>query len=137
MTVEGGRRKTALNRAILDVGMRGILQKLAYKAQEAGTRLVEVPTPKVKPSQTCPICLRQEKKPLSQRMHSCPCSCVMLRDQAAAQVMLMWAIDPWVYGHQPVPKGIYPWEPGGGKGLMVSPVEPRNPDQTANAVGRG
>lgn len=67
MSANGGGRKAGLNRAILDVGMRGILQKLAYKAHEAGTRLVEVPTPRVKPSQTCPACLRQEKKPLSQR----------------------------------------------------------------------
>ena len=137
MTASGGSRKAGLNRAVLDVGMRGILQKLAYKAQEAGTRLVEVPTQKVKPSQTCPACLRQEKKPLSQRVHSCPCGCKMPRDQAAAQVMLRWAIDPWVYGHPPVPKGIYPWEPGGGEGPRSGPVEPRNPDQTATAVGRG
>ncbi|MCL6570040.1 MAG: transposase, partial [Meiothermus silvanus] len=82
MTVKGGSRKAGLNRAILDVGMRGILQKLAYKAEEAGTRLVEVPTPKVKPSQSCPICLRQEKKPLAQRVHRCPCGCEMPRDQA-------------------------------------------------------
>lgn len=127
MTAKGGSRKAGLNRAILDVGMRGILQKLAYKAEEAGTRLVEVPTSKVKPSQTCPICLRQEKKRLSQRVHSCSCGCERPRDQAAAQVMLRWAIHPWVYGHQPVPKGIYPWEPGGGEGPRSGPVEPRNP----------
>ncbi|WP_049777850.1 hypothetical protein [Allomeiothermus silvanus] len=48
MTAKGGSRKAGLNRAILDVGMRDILHKLAYKAHEAGTRLVEVPTPKVK-----------------------------------------------------------------------------------------
>ncbi|GEM87717.1 hypothetical protein MGR01S_23420 [Meiothermus granaticius NBRC 107808] len=145
--------------------MRGILQKLAYKATEAGTRLVEVPTQKVKPSQTCPICLRQEKKPLAQRMHSCPCGCEMSRDRAAALVMLRWALDPrvygpspsregiyprvythervpkgiypWVYGQPPVPKGIYPWEPGGGEGLRSGPVEPQSPDHTAIAVGRG
>ncbi|MCL6527721.1 MAG: transposase [Thermaceae bacterium] len=137
MTARGGSRKAGLNRAILDVGMRGILQKLAYKAAEAGTRLVEVPTSKVKPSQTCPICLRQEKKPLAQRIHRCPCGCEMSRDRAAALVMLRWALDPRVYGQPPVPKGIYPWEPGGGEGLRSGPVEPRNPDHTAIAVGRG
>ncbi|MBI5813298.1 MAG: zinc ribbon domain-containing protein [Deinococcota bacterium] len=131
--------------------MRGILQKLAYKAEEAGTRLVEVPTPKVKPSQSCPICLRQEKKPLAQRVHRCPCGCEMPRDQASALVALRWALDPWmhgqppvpkgiyprVYGACPVPKGIYPWEPGGGEGPRSGPVEPRNPDHTAIAVGGG
>lgn len=123
MTAKGGSKKAGLNRAILDVGMRGILLKLVYKAEEAGTRLVEVPVSKFKPSQTCPICLRQEKKQLSQRIHSCPCGCEMPRDQAAAQVLLRWAI--------------HPWEPGGGKGPRSGPVEPQNPDQTAIAVGRG
>jgi putative transposase len=137
MTANGGSRKAGLNRAMLDVGMRGILQKLAYKAEEAGTRLVEVPTHKVKPSQTCPVCLRQEKKALAQRVHRCPCGCEMPRDQAAALVMLRWALDPWVYGRPPVPQGIYPWELGGGEGLRFGPDEPRNPDHTAIAVGQG
>ena len=75
----------------------------------------------------------------------------MPRDQAAAQVMLRWALGPWahghlpvpkgiyprVYGHLPVPKGIYPWEPGGRAGPKSGPAELRNPDHTANAVGRG
>ncbi|WP_369791722.1 RNA-guided endonuclease InsQ/TnpB family protein [Thermus sp. CCB_US3_UF1] len=122
MTARGGSRKAGLNRAMLDVGIGDILRKLAYKAAEAGTRLVEVPTSKVKPSQTCPLCLRQEKKLLSQRVHQCPCGCEMPRDQAAALVMLRWALDPW--------------EPGGGEGL-TGPVELRNPDHAAIAVGRG
>jgi len=111
MSAQGGSGKAGLK------GMRGILQKLAYKAEEAGTRLVDallsprsgvVPTPRIKPSQTCPTCWRQEKKPLAQRLHSCPCGCGMPRDQAAAQVMLRWALGPWAHGHLPVPKGIYP-----------------------------
>lgn len=137
MVAKGGSRKAGLNRAILDVGMRGIRQKLAYKAEEAGTRLVGVPTPKVKPSQTCPICLRQEKKPLAQRVHRCPCGSEMPRDQASALVMLRWAIDPWVYGPSPSREGIYPWEPGGREGPRSGSVELRNPDHTAIVVGRG
>lgn len=123
MTASGGSRKAGLNRVILDVGMAGIYEKLAYKANEAGTRLEDVPTQKVKPSQTCPACLRQEKKLLSQRMHRCPCGCVMPRDHAAAKIMLMWAIRPW--------------EPGGREGPKSGSVELRNPDHTVNAVGRG
>jgi putative transposase len=123
MVAKGGSRKAGLNRAMLDVGMRGILQKLAYKAEEAGTRLVEVPTARVKPSQTCPVCLRQERKTLAQRVHRCPCGCEMPRDQASARVMLRWALNPW--------------EPGGGEGPRSGPVEPRSPDRTAIAVGRG
>ncbi|WP_366083632.1 zinc ribbon domain-containing protein [Thermus sp.] len=117
-----GRRRAGLNRGMLEVGIGGILRKLAHKGAEAGARPVEVPTSKVKPSQTCPLCLRQEKKLLSQRVHQCPCGCEMPRDQAAALVMLRWALDPW--------------EPGGGEGL-TGPVELRNPDHAAIAVGRG
>ncbi|WP_367182964.1 RNA-guided endonuclease InsQ/TnpB family protein [Meiothermus sp.] len=137
MTAKGGRGKAGLNRAMLDVGMRGILQKLAYKAKEAGTRLVEVPTPKVKPSQTCPLCLRQEKKLPSQRVHRCPCGCAMPRDQAAALVMLRWALDPGCTGSSPSRRESTPWEPGGGEGSKSDLNEPRNPDHTAIAVGRG
>jgi putative transposase len=123
MTAGGGSRKAGLNWAILDVGMADLIAKLTYKAEEAGTRLVEVATLKVKPSQTCLACLRRGKKPLSQHAYSCPCGCVMPRDQASAQVMLPWAI--------------HPWEPGGGEEPKSGSVEARNPDQTANAVGRG
>jgi len=123
MTAYGGSRKAGLNRAILDAGMAGIYAKLAYKAKEAGTRLVEVPALKAKPSQTCPACFRQEKKTLAQRVHSCPCGCTMPRDQASAQVALLWATNPW--------------EPGGREKPRSGFVELRNPDHTANAVGRG
>jgi len=42
MSAQGGSRKAGLK------GMQGILQKLAYKAHEAGTRLAVVPTPRVR-----------------------------------------------------------------------------------------
>jgi putative transposase len=91
MTKEGGSRKRGLNRSILDVGMGMFLQMLAYKAAEAGTKLVEVPTRTVKPSQTCPCCGKQEKKLLSTRVHKCRCGYAASRDVAAARVMLLWA----------------------------------------------
>ncbi|MDQ3459252.1 MAG: transposase [Deinococcota bacterium] len=92
MTANGGRYKAGLNRSILDVGMATIKQMLSYKAEEADSfRLIEVPTRKVKPSQTCPSCGRQHKKLLSTRWHSCECGCELPRDVAAAQVMLAWA----------------------------------------------
>ncbi|MER3478293.1 MAG: transposase, partial [Leptolyngbya sp. ERB_1_2] len=65
---------------------------LEYKLIEAGGLFVEVPTQKVKPSQTCPNCGHQEKKELKQRLHHCSqCGCVEDRDVAAAKVMLNWA----------------------------------------------
>jgi putative transposase len=91
MTAEGGSKKRGLNCGILDVGMGMFLQMLTYKAEEAGTKLVEVPTRAVKPSQTCPCCGRQEKKLLSTRVHTCSCGYTASRDVAAATVMLLWA----------------------------------------------
>jgi putative transposase len=53
---------------------------------------VEVPTKKVKPSQTCPKCGHQHKKTLDIRVHACGvCGYVQDRDIAAAEVMLYWA----------------------------------------------
>jgi putative transposase len=52
---------------------------------------LEVPTKKVKPSQTCPKCGHQEKKNLDQRVHVCAnCNYTQQRDIAAAEVMLLW-----------------------------------------------
>jgi transposase len=85
-------QKSALNRSILDVGMGMLRAAIAYKLAEAGGFFVEVPTLTVKPSQTCPNCGHQEKKPLEQRVHHCQqCGYVEDRDVAAAQVMLNWA----------------------------------------------
>ena len=113
MTASGGAYKTGLNRSILDVGMASFLQHLRVKVEETGHgRLVEartarkvlfceqeVPTRKVKPSQTCPMCGAQHKKPLSERVHSCLCGYSGPRDVVAAQVMLAWAM-----GTLPEPK---------------------------------
>ena len=85
------RQKTGLNRSILDVGM-GMLKKcISYKISEGGGFFVEVPTKKVKPSQTCPACGHQEKKDLSQREHNCHCGFCADRDVAAAMVMIDYA----------------------------------------------
>jgi putative transposase len=84
--------KSGLNRSLLDVGMRMFRQALEYKLAEAGGIFVEVPTQKVKPSQTCPHCGHQEKKTLAQRTHICgQCGFTEDRDIAAAIVMLNWA----------------------------------------------
>lgn len=101
MTAAGGRYTAGLNRSLLDVGMATFLDMLKYKAAEAGTWVVEVPTRKVKPSQTCPRCGFQVKKELSERVHCCTtCGYTADRDVAAAQVMLAWALSPPV-GNRP------------------------------------
>jgi len=87
------RAKAGLNREILDTAPGDFLVMLRYKALEAGSEYIEVPTRKLKPSQTCPACGHVEKKPMSQRHHDCPkCSHAASRDGAAARVMLNWAM---------------------------------------------
>jgi transposase len=86
------RQKTGLNRSILDVGIGMTRSAIQYKLLEAGGAFVEVPTLKVKPSQTCPACGHQEKKTLAERIHRCrKCNCTEDRDVASAKVCLNWA----------------------------------------------
>ena len=85
-------QKTGLNRSILDVGMGMLRSAIEYKLSEARGIFVEVPTVKIKPSQTCPKCGSQKKKELSERIHNCPCGFTCDRDVAAAMVMLNWAM---------------------------------------------
>ena len=85
-------QKTGLNRSILSVGIGMLRSAIEYKLDEAKGLFVEVPTQKVKPSQTCPNCSHQQKKTLEQRVHDCQqCGYKVDRDVAAAQVMLNWA----------------------------------------------
>lgn len=86
------KQKTGLNKSILDVGFGLLRSSLEYKVIEAGGTFVEVPTRKIKPSQTCPNCGNQHKKTLDERVHQCDvCSFTMDRDLAAALVMLLWS----------------------------------------------
>jgi putative transposase len=85
------KQKAGLNKSILDVGMGMIKSALKAKLSDIGGLFVEVPTRKVKPSQTCPKCGHQEKKTLDQRTHVCNnCGYTQQRDIAAAEVMLLW-----------------------------------------------
>ena len=85
---KGKKQKTGLNRSILDVGIGELKSMIAYKVTEAGGMYVEIPTRKVKPSQTCPKCGHQKKKTLSQRVHNCDnCGFTVNRDVASAMVM--------------------------------------------------
>ena len=86
------KQKAGLNKSILDVGFGMLRSTIKYKVEQIGGVFVEVPTKKVKPSQTCPQCGHQHKKTLDIRVHQCSvCSYVQDRDIAAAEVMLYWA----------------------------------------------
>lgn len=96
-TVEepGGRvaQKAGLNREILDTAPSAFLAMLRYKAERAGSEMVEINTRKHKPSQTCPVSGDVVKKPLSQRTHTLPDGSVIGRDHAAAMVILNVALS--------------------------------------------
>lgn len=88
------KQKSGLNKSILDVGMGMIKDALKAKLSDIDGLFVEVPTRKVKPSQTCPKCKHQEKKNLDQRIHVCNnCGYTQQRDIASAEVMLLWHLD--------------------------------------------
>lgn len=86
------RQKAGLNRSILDVGFGMLRSAIKYKVIEAGGVFIDVPTKKIKPSQTCPECGRQQKKELNERIHQCPCGCTLDRDVASAVVCLNYAL---------------------------------------------
>ena len=93
MTAQGGRAKAGLNREILNTAPAMFISFLKYKAEEASTQWIDVPTRQVKPSQTCSNCGHQEKKLLSERMHLCKrCHFRMGRDRNSARVNLNWAL---------------------------------------------
>ena len=100
-------QKTGLNRNMLDVGIGMLKSAIKYKVTEAGGQYIEIPTQKVKPSQTCPNCGHQKKKELSERIHAClQCGYTADRDVAAAQVMLNWVLyDSTVLGTSLVIRG--------------------------------
>ncbi|MEH2266964.1 MAG: transposase [Nostoc sp.] len=86
------KQKAGLNKSILDVGFGMLRSTIKYKVEQIGGVFVEVPTKKVKPSQTCPRCGHQHKKTLDIRVHNCTvCRYTQDRDIAAAEVMLYWA----------------------------------------------
>ena len=94
------RQKTGLNRNLLDVGIGSLKSLIKYKATEAGGIYIEVPTLKLAPSQTCPVCGTKHKKDLSERLHTCSvCNIEPLdRDVAAAMVMLNYASGATPHG---------------------------------------
>ncbi|WP_038168480.1 RNA-guided endonuclease TnpB family protein [Thiomonas sp. FB-Cd] len=88
------RQKAGLNREILSAGFGMAHPMLAYKAEEAGTRLHLSNTRQLKPSQRCAACWEIVPKTLADRMRVCPhCGHVMQRDQNSALVVLIDAFN--------------------------------------------
>ncbi|WP_231480527.1 transposase [Thiomonas sp. FB-Cd] len=88
------RQKAGLNREILSARFGMAHQMLAYKAEEAGTRLHLSHTRQLKPSQRCSACWEIVPKTLADRTHVCPhCGHVMQRDQNSALVVLIEAFN--------------------------------------------
>ncbi|MCX7801513.1 MAG: transposase [Meiothermus ruber] len=78
-----GMARTRLAKGVLDAGWGRFLQILAYKAEEAGRRVIKV-DPKYT-SQDCPVCGHRERKPLWVREFRCSgCGGHFHRDVAAA-----------------------------------------------------
>jgi putative transposase len=86
-------QKAGLNRAILDTAPATFLNRLRYKAEEAGSEFLEAQTRRLKPSQRCPDCDAVRAKTLGLRIHHCPCGCHLGRDEAAALVLLRWGLS--------------------------------------------
>jgi putative transposase len=85
------KQKAGLNKSILDVGFGMLKSAIKYKVEEGGGQFIEVPTRKVKPSQTCPKCGHQHPKTLDERIHLCgECGYQQDRDIASAEVCLYW-----------------------------------------------
>lgn len=95
------KQKAGLNQAILDTAPAAFLSILKAKAEEATAEWVEVPTKKVKPSQTCSKCGHQRKKAMEERKHVCEaCGHAEGRDSNAARVMLNWALSGQDHGRE-------------------------------------
>ncbi|WP_231480480.1 transposase [Thiomonas sp. FB-Cd] len=113
------RQKAGLNREILSAAFGMAHPMLAYKAEEAGTRLHLSHTRQLKPSQRCSACWELVPKTLAERMHVCPhCGHVMPRDRNSALVVLIDA-----HAAQEIPFRDTP-----GTGVAARP-EPRPPQR--------
>lgn len=89
----GAAAKAGLNQGILDAAPAGLLQKLRYKAEEAGSKMLLLPTRKLKPSQRCSCCGKINKHALKERTYRCACGNVQDRDENAARTMLRYAYE--------------------------------------------
>jgi putative transposase len=81
-----GLARMRLAKSVHDAGWSMFFGMLAYKAENAGSQVVEVDPHQT--SQICPQCGSIRKKELSERWHKCDCGYECHRDIAAALVIL-------------------------------------------------
>jgi putative transposase len=74
-----------LAKHVNDAAWGQIVSFTSYKAESAGGIVVKIEPRRT--SQECPDCGAIAKKTLAERMHRCPCGCVMPRDTASAIVV--------------------------------------------------
>jgi putative transposase len=86
LNIKGMQSNYYLAASINDVSWGDFLQKLSFKAESAGVKVVKV-NPK-NTSQKCSNCSRIVKKSLATRMHKCICGLEIDRDINAAQNIL-------------------------------------------------
>jgi putative transposase len=87
----GASAKAGLNKSILDAAWSMFRYCLAYKAESAGRKYTEVNPAYT--SQDCSRCGQRVPKPLSERVHVCPCCGLVLdRDVNAARNILKIAV---------------------------------------------
>ena len=125
-TASGGSRKKGLNRSILDTAPGMFFKFVQYKAVEAGIGYHEIPTRKVKPTQTCSHCGHRAKKTLSERVHSCnECTLTIDRDVNSCLVMIYYALTGSPSFVQAKVTG---WEPSSGvEGEVTFPLKRETP----------
>lgn len=80
--IKDSNEKKNLRKTILDSGWNSFTQKLSYKVEETGTRLVKV-NPK-NTTKMCSNCGLLVPKELSERIHKCSCGLILDRDINAA-----------------------------------------------------
>lgn len=81
-----------LAKSVHNAAWNQLVQHIAYKAECAGS-VLKLVDPRGT-SQTCPECGTIKRKTLTERMHRCECGCVLDRDVAAAQIVLIRADFP-------------------------------------------
>jgi putative transposase len=87
----GASAKAGLNKSILDAAWSMFRSVLTYKAESAGRKYTEVNPAYT--SQDCSGCGQRVPKPLSERVHVCPCCGLVLdRDVNAARNILKIAV---------------------------------------------
>jgi putative transposase len=88
---------SGLKRGVADAAWASLLDKLSYKAEEAGAKFEQVPTTLIKPTRRCSCCGVEKARadmPLAQRQYVCTaCGFALPRDRNACRNMVRYAFE--------------------------------------------